>query len=173
MKKLYRLDKKGQLSVLAPSIITLVIAAVFLILGLVVIQETRDTDVVTQAIQSTVTNETINFTNGRDVAKVGDRGANSFSLLNLTNATSGVMIPTTNYSLSPAGKLTTHLGFFNSTNVKITYSYKHGDESYDTANKTLTGISNFSDYWELIVLAIVITIVIGLLLTIFANRGGR
>ena len=46
-----------------------------------------------------------------------------------------------------------------------------GTEAYDAANKTLVGLGTFADFWEIIVLAVVITVVIGLLLVVFG--GGR
>lgn len=45
-----------------------------------------------------------------------------------------------------------------------------GTEAYDAANKTVVGLGTFADFWEIIVLAIVITVVIGLLLVIFGGR---
>jgi len=46
-----------------------------------------------------------------------------------------------------------------------------GTEAFDAANKTVIGLGTFADFWEIIVLAIVITVVIGLLLLVFG--GGR
>jgi len=48
-----------------------------------------------------------------------------------------------------------------------------GTDAYITANTTLVGLGTFADFWEIIVLAIVITIVIGLLLTVFGGRRAR
>ncbi len=93
--------KKGQIGSLAPAIITLVVSAVFLILGLVMLQEFRDTDVV----------------------------GGSSSLMN--------------------------------------------DTAYVQTNLTLTGLGTFADFWEIIVLAVVISIVIGLLLVVFGRSGNR
>ena len=47
--------------------------------------------------------------------------------------------------------------------------------AFIAANKTVIGLGTFADFWEIIVLAIVITVVIGLLLVIFggAGRGRR
>ena len=45
------------------------------------------------------------------------------------------------------------------------------DTAYTSANATIVGMGTFADFWEIIVLAIVITIVIGLLLVVFG--GGR
>lgn len=48
-----------------------------------------------------------------------------------------------------------------------------GTEAYEAANLTVVGLGTFADFWEIIVLAIVITVVIGLLLVVFGERGGR
>lgn len=48
-----------------------------------------------------------------------------------------------------------------------------GTEAYDAANLTVVGLGTFADFWEIIVLAIVITVVIGLLLVVFGTKKGR
>lgn len=48
-----------------------------------------------------------------------------------------------------------------------------GTEAYNAANLTVFGLGTFANFWEIIVLAIVITVVIGLLLVIFGGRRGR
>lgn len=48
-----------------------------------------------------------------------------------------------------------------------------GTEAYTAANLTVHGLGTFADFWEIIVLAIVITVVIGLLLVVFGGRGSR
>ncbi len=48
-----------------------------------------------------------------------------------------------------------------------------GSEAYNAANLTVVGLGTFADFWEIIVLAIVITVVIGLLLIVFGGRGRR
>ena len=45
--------------------------------------------------------------------------------------------------------------------------------AYDAGNKTLVGLGTFADFWEIIVLAIVITVVIGLLLVVFTRKNMR
>lgn len=45
-----------------------------------------------------------------------------------------------------------------------------GTEAYSAANETIVGMGKFADYWDLIVLAIVITVVISLLLVVFSLR---
>lgn len=46
-------------------------------------------------------------------------------------------------------------------------------EAYTAANLTVHGLGTFADFWEIIVLAIVITVVIGLLLVVFGGRSRR
>ncbi len=48
-----------------------------------------------------------------------------------------------------------------------------GTEAYIAANETVVGLGTFADFWEIIVLAVVITVVIGLLLVVFGGRGRR
>ena len=48
-----------------------------------------------------------------------------------------------------------------------------GTEAYDAANETIVGLATFADFWEIIVLAVVITVVIGLLLVVFGGRRVR
>ncbi len=48
-----------------------------------------------------------------------------------------------------------------------------GTDAYAAANDTIVGLATFADFWEIIVLAIVITIVIGLLLIVFGGRARR
>lgn len=48
-----------------------------------------------------------------------------------------------------------------------------GTEAYTAANTTIVGLGTFADFWEIIVLAIVITVVIGLLLVVFGGQGRR
>ena len=48
-----------------------------------------------------------------------------------------------------------------------------GSDAYQAANETLVGLASFSDFWTIIVLAVVITIVIGLLIAVFGGLGGQ
>lgn len=103
------LSKKGQtVGNMGPTIIALVIAGVFLILGLVMLQAIRNADIIDNQ-GSTVCNGT---------------------------ATEACV-------------------------------------AFDNVNDTLAGLATFSDFWEIIVLAIVISIVIGLLLIVFGRRTSR
>jgi len=56
---------------------------------------------------------------------------------------------------------------------KLRDSTTSASAAYNAANKTVVGLGTFADFWEIIVLAIVITVVIGLLLVVFGGRGRR
>ena len=47
------------------------------------------------------------------------------------------------------------------------------DVAWTAGNQTVGGLGTFADFWEIIVLAIVIAIVIGLLLVVFGGRAKR
>ena len=87
-----KLGKKGNLGLIVPSILTLVLAAAILVFGLIITEKLRDTSTV-------------------------------------------------------------------------------GSEAYMAGNKTVVGLGTFADFWEIIVLAIVITVVISLLMIVFAAQG--
>ena len=55
----------------------------------------------------------------------------------------------------------------------LTDTQTSGSEAWEAANKTVYGLGTFADFWEIIVLAIVITVVIGLLLVVFGGRSRR
>lgn len=48
-----------------------------------------------------------------------------------------------------------------------------GTLAYNISNDTVAGLGTFADFWEIIILAVVITIVIGLLLVVFGGKGAR
>ena len=104
--KLKPISKKGQINQLAPAILSLVFAAILLVLGLVINQELRDTRI------------------------TGEAGCNSTDV-----SACGVV--------------------------------------YNAGNDTIAGLGTFSDFWVIIVLAVVAVVVIGLLLTVFGGRTRR
>jgi len=55
----------------------------------------------------------------------------------------------------------------------ISEGAKINDTAYEQGNLTLVGLATFADFWEIIVLAIVITVVIGLLLVVFGGKTQR
>lgn len=45
-----------------------------------------------------------------------------------------------------------------------------GTEAYSAGNETIVGIGKFADYFDLIVLAVIVSIIIGLLLLVFSLK---
>ena len=174
MRSISSLTKKGQLNALGPAIIALVIAAVFLVLGLIVIQSTLETDVISKANSRTVVNETVATVNqAGDYLGGSADPACSASIIRVINASTGLEVPSTNYSVTDCQIFQVGGGYHNNTPWNVTYSYTYGDQAYSQGNETIVGLGGFADFWEIIVLAIVITIVIGLLLSVFGGRARR
>jgi len=182
-------QKKAQVNTLGPSIIALVIAGVFLILGIVLIYSLQNADIVRYTQSGTVTSESIAVTTSGSspVARAVDPG---FGKMALTNATisngsgASAQIATGNYTYdSTTGVITlgatlgdnfiTDIALLNNTNWNVSYTYQSGDEAFVSANETTVGLANFSDFWEIIVLAIIISLVIGLLLVVFGVGRSR
>lgn len=97
--------KKGQLGGLSTSILALVMAAIILVIGVVILQEMRDSPI---------------LITGADGCNATDNSACSVA--------------------------------------------------FDAANQTLAGMGTFGDFWTIIVLAVVATVIIGLLIAGFGGR---
>jgi len=165
--------KKGQVNTLAPAILALVFAAVVLVFGLVITQELRDVDVIKYS--ATVTNESGCYINATGYTLGAEEGAktDSFAITSVYNNTDGIIILSGNYTVDSSTGVVTNATSTTWADVNITYTYQTGGEAWDSANDTIVGLGTFADFWELIVLAIVITIVIGLLLVVFGGRAKR
>jgi len=172
-------SKKGQLNSLGPAVIALVIAAVFLVLGLIVLQEFKDTDVISNANSATATGETLTTVEdgtGEYFTANSLCGVTCGTVSGVINATSGTAIPSTNYTQTGCYIIYTdaaNIAGFNNSNWNVTYSYTYGDEACTASNATIVGLGTFADFWEIIILAVVITIIIGLLLAVFGGRAQR
>ena len=167
------IDKKGQVNTLAPAILALVFAGIVLIFGIIMSQELRDNASVND-VSVTVAHEESGYLNLTGYSLVADKfcGFNNPVITSAWNATNGSLIISTNYAVSAAGLLTNATST-NWLDVNLTYTYDWGDEACVGANATVVGLGTFADFWEIIVLAIVITVVIGLLLIIFGGAGRR
>jgi hypothetical protein len=173
------LNKKGQVTNIAPAIIALIFAGIVLIMGLVINQELRDTQV--GATSLTVTNETVTMTNTTGSGTLATYSTtNGWSSWNasavLNNSDDVTLTEGVDYQINSANGTV-----FNLTDTwavdpavfLVTYTYFYGGESFTGANSTVVGLGTFADFWEIIVLAIVISVVIGLLLTVFGGRRAR
>ncbi len=172
------LNKKGQVQVLAPAILALVFAAIVLVFGIIMAQELRDTQV--GQVSYAVTNESFNFGNETGYATISKwdatRGFGAWNATLIMNATTlESLTEGTQYEIYAANGTVRNLTndyLVNYGNL-ATYTYSDGGEAFQGGNKTVLGLGTFADFWEIIVLAIVITIVIGLLLVIFGGRQVR
>lgn len=168
------MDKRGQVNTIPPAVIALIVAGVFLVLGLVMLQEIRDTDVVSSVNTLTTQNETLTT-----VTETGETLANNelpaavCTITLVTNATGGETIAAANYTQTNCVLVSAAGGTYNNSNWNVTYDTGYGDQAYTGGNTTVVGLGTFADFWEIIVLAIVISVVIGLLLTVFGRRVRR
>lgn len=180
MKTLH--SKKAQVQSIAPAVLALVFAAIVLVFGLIITQSLRDTPIVATDPGSAGVeiNESVNSNFGltrtlNASAKFPNGGCTG--IFTIYNTSSGIkIIEDGNWSLD--GCVLTNLSNTYNTNVVgknwlVTYNYSRGGEAFVSGNKTIQGLGTFADFWEIIVLAIVITVVIGLLLVIFGGRGRR
>ena len=174
--------KKGQLSLLTPAIITLVVAAVILVIGLVILSSIQDTDVVTNGITVTVANESltavIDSAASPRVSRATSLNFNNFAVTGARNTTAGTNIPLSNVTVNASGTVFWNAGAGgnngdNNTNWNVDYTYTRSDLSFEAANETIFGLGTFGDFWEIIILALIATIVIGLLLGGLGSLGRR
>ena len=174
-------DKKGQVNTLAPAILALTFAAIVLVFGIVMVQELKDNDSLNDLTIS-VTNETLTTVqeDGETVVNQVVCGFNNFVVTEIYNETGDAIVPSNNYTVDASAGTVTYSGgagegadLYNNTDWDVTYNYDWGDTACISANSTVYGLGTFADFWEIIVLAIVITVVIGLLLVIFGGAGGR
>ena len=169
-------NQKGQLNGLSASILALVFSAIILVLGLVVTSELVDTRDGT--VTATVaTNETLTVSGAGITTEVvssdtcGYTGWTPTAVYNDTDNGNQTLVVTTDYLVNANGSLMNVTYWENP--IKVTYTYTWGGEACVDGNKTIVGLGTFADFWEIIVLAIVISIVIGLLLVVFGGRRAR
>ena len=169
------LNKKGQVQTLAPAILALVFAAIVLVFGLVMTQALTDTRDGTVSVD--VANESLIAFAGTATQTLDGAGTCGFGTVSsaiVYNATLDLLIASGNYTVdASAGTIVNATATHAIYPWIISYTYTWGDEACVAGNATTDGLGTFADFWELIVLAIVITVVIGLLLVVFGGRRNR
>ena len=166
------MKKKGQvgLNVIVPAVLTLVLGAFVLVFGLIMLDNLKDN---TATYSRTVTNESIvlNSSGCQLVSTTGDCGFSGFSVSQVIN-TSGIILTSANYTVYSYGAVcnNTATTVATSLNWNVTYGYNYGLEACTASNETIAGLGAFADYFDLIVLAIVISVIISLLLVVFSLR---
>ena len=172
------MNEKGQIQALSPAILALVFAAIVLVMGLVILQGVVDTRDATQT--ATVANETFPaFTDGVATQTLGNAAACGFGTIDtssfvLFNATGDIEEAlTTDYTITSAGVVTNTSATYSIYTGLVSYTYTWGGDVCQPGEDTVAGLGTFADFWEIIVLAVVIMIVIGLLLVVFGGNRRR
>lgn len=166
IEKMKRITKKGQLEALAPAVFVLILAAFLIVLGMQLLGGFQNS---TDNFKATVLNESgyLNGT-GYTLVRSDAPGYNTQVILNIRNGTSGALINAANYTVVGNKVYNSSANVFPTANISYTYLY--GQQSYTSSNQTIYDIGGFADYWELIVLAIVIGVIITLLLLAFGRN---
>lgn len=180
--RLRNINRKGQVNTLAPAILALVFAAVVLVFGLVMTQELRDTQAGSITAGAT-TNESLTISHATSISteiansdSCGYQSWNASAVINCTTCpspTNNTLLEGTDYVINANGSISNRTSLDDGTNVWVTYTHTWGGIVCESANDTIVGLGTFADFWEIIILAIVITVVIGLLLVIFGGATGR
>ena len=171
-------NKKAQVGQLAPAILALVFAGIVLVLGLVMLQSIRDTNLAKETETGTTSQDSV-IVNETGTTLTTCYATSEGSISSITSVTNTTLynenIVSGNYSTS--GCVITYVestGDYNNTGWEINYTYTYtGGLAYTGANATVTGLGTFGDFWEIIVLAIVISLIIGLLLVVFGGTKRR
>ena len=125
-------SKKGQLQILIPAILVLVVAAVILIIGLVILSSIQSTSVVTNGITVIVLNESlVGVVNDSDtgpiVSRVNSVNFDNFAVTGARNTTAGTNVPISNITVNATGSVFWNNGGGgpnndNNTNMNVNYT---------------------------------------------------
>jgi len=172
--KILHLNRKAQVQQIAPAIMALLFAAIILVMGLIVTSSMIEIETVRTATSGTITNESapFNTTNSVTLAALGYPAGACGTITQVRNGTVGGIISSGNYTQTNCVVVNT-TATFATEDWKIDYPYTRGGEAYVSGNDTVKGLATFADFWEIIVLAIIISVVIGLLLVTFGGSTRR
>lgn len=163
-------NRKGNVSILVPSVLALVLAAVILIFGLIMLDELKNDTGTNSGSADLETITQAELVASTTVDKSGECEFGDFSVAACYNKTgAGKLISSGNYTVG-ANYITNTTSEFVTDSWMCNYTYSYGGEACLAANDTIVGLGKYSDYFDLIVLAIVISVIIGLLLIVFSMR---
>lgn len=176
-------QKRGQLNLLSAGVVTLVLAGVLFILGLVMLNELHYDSATDVGSVENDTTGTITDVGGVYLTlNSSDKacGLNSINVLSATNFTDYTN-EMGNYSINDyTGEIkfistdTVDEDRCNNTILHVNYTYQYdGSEACTASNKTVVGQGKLGDYVDLIIIALVITIIISLLVAILGARQTR
>lgn len=158
------MNNKAQTIEQAPTII-LIVGLVFLLMATLAFIGDEYGDSIKTTLTGTVTNESGAYINstGYTLDKTSVHEATGFVITTVHNASNGVVIASSNYTLSSAGVLTNATATtWSDVNVSYTYSYTERDSSYNVTEDLQTEIDD-----NVSIAGIVLTIsLVGIVLTV-------
>lgn len=184
--------KKGQIDSLVGIVGTLLVVGLLIGTGLVVIQEFRDQDSLSDT-DGTVTNESeltegsatvyLNSTDNYTVSESSAYSFHNFAVVEIWNNTCPICGDTDggyNFSLS-SGNWTEYAdghviaasgAIGNFSNVSISYTYQYGEESWRGVNSSLEAMTTVPDLLGLIILVVMVGVILGIVFNVIPT-GGR
>lgn len=101
------------------------------------------------------------------------------SVTRITNSTSGLEVPTSNYTAtvsSTTGNInvdfTGTTSPFNGSNVNVTYGvYNTSNPQWDLPNDAATGLAEYGNWFDILVIVGVAGVILALIFMAFGNRG--
>lgn len=167
------MDRKGQqgIELLSVGVITILIAIILLIMGLIIMEEAWDetSDITGDFNNATLT--TVTEAGEELPATNTSRCGCTITSITAWNSSTGAAIASANITYTNCrvyftGADTTT----NNTDWNVTGTFTYGLEACEAGNETVIGTGKFGDYVDLMVLAIVIAIIISLILVGFATK---
>jgi hypothetical protein len=164
--------KKGVgLGDLYPAVLAIVILGILLGVGIYTMTQTA---LSISTTSFTVGNETLTPVNaGTAVSTADDCGFQTFAITTVTNATSGAIIQSGNYTAHTNGKVANLTGYYPGT-WNVTYSYVGAPTATGGACSALTtsatGIGTFAGWIAVIVVVLAAAIVLGIVINSFGGK---
>lgn len=166
-----KLSNKGQIEVITPAVIALAVGAILLVMGLIMLDELQNDTAGDRS--RTASNEVVTQAELKASTNVATAEACEFGGLSVTaclnGSSGGGLINSGNYSVG-TDHITNLTSEFVTASWYCNYTYTDGGVACESTNTTIAGIGKFADYYDLIVLAIVISVVISLVIVIFSMR---
>lgn len=165
--------KKGNLNLLTPGVVTIVLGSIILVFGLIILDELMNDTVTEKGIITqeavTQTELALNTTLDRSV----DCLFQGLSVSSCTNGTtSGIVIAPGNYTVG-VNYIHNLTSTFSTASWYCNYTYKYGAAACTQGNLSIVGLAKFSDYIDLISLGVVITVILGVVILVFVIAGRR
>lgn len=166
------LNKKGSLDILVPGIMVLVFGAIMLIFGLMVLDDIWD---ITIDDTGSILNETLIMATVDVGVNIGNFSLCGFRGMQITVATYDVnetRVEVGNYTIDSNGTITPITGFVApGQGINFTGTYTYGaSQACAVGNETIFAQGKFADYFDLIVLAVIIVIILSLIVAAFGLK---